>query len=235
MKKNIRQESIPNKVFFTIIKLVIIATILVIGLNVYVIKSNEQKIAADFECPGDTANCTEINQLKSISPECILVLGASVNPDRTPSPMLKDRLDTAIDLYHQGVAPKMLFSGDNGQIVYNEVQTMKDYALERGVKEEDIFLDHAGFSTYESVYRAKYIFKIDSMVAVTQTYHLYRTLHGCEKMGIKAMGAASDQYTYGGQEKREVREVLARDKDFVKWIFKPQPTFLGDAIPITNK
>lgn len=234
MSRKEKQKSSLRRVIFTLIKIAIVVVIIVIGMNVYVIKSTEDGIAAAYEDPDDYATQEEVEKLCSIEPDCIMVLGASVNADGTPSPMLRDRLDTAIDLYHKGVAPKLLLSGDNGQVVYNEVQAMKNYAVDAGVDESDIFLDHAGFSTYESVYRAKYIFEVDSMIVVTQTYHLYRTLYGCERIGIKAMGAASDQYTYAGQEKREVREVLARDKDVVKWIFKPQPTFLGDTIPITG-
>ena len=216
-----------------LIKTAAAAAVIVIGLNFYVIKSTQPQINAAYDTPEDTATREEVEDLSSISPECILVLGASVTSDGVPSPILQDRLDTAIDLYNKGVAPKLLLSGDNGQMVYNEVKAMQNYALEAGVDENDIYLDHAGFSTYESIYRAKYIFKVDSMIVVTQTYHLYRSLYGCRRMGITAMGAAADQYTYAGQEKREIREVLARDKDFVKWIFKPQPTFLGDAVPIS--
>ena len=163
-----------------------------------------------------------------------MVLGASVHADGTPSLMLKDRLDVGIELYKKGVAPKLLLSGDNGQVAYNEVEGMKKYAEEAGVKSEDIFLDHAGFSTYESVYRAKYIFEVESMIVVTQRYHLYRALYGCERMGIDSLGAAADQAVYRGQNYREFREVLARDKDLAKWIVKPDPTFLGDTIPISG-
>ncbi len=223
----------PVRMLSALIKIAAVAAVIVIGLNFYVIKSTEPQINANYEMPEDTATQEEVEKLSSISPECILVLGASVTSDGVPSPILQDRLDTAIDLYNKGVAPKLLLSGDNGQMVYNEVKAMQNYALEAGVDEDDIYLDHAGFSTYESIYRAKYIFKVDSMIVVTQTYHLYRSLYGCERMGITAMGAAADQYTYAGQEKREIREILARDKDFVKWIFKPQPTFLGDAVPIS--
>lgn len=234
MSKREKHGNILTRIFFTLIKIAIIMIILVIGLNVYVVKSTESSIGAVYEGPDDTVSEEEAAELSEIKPQCIMVLGASVNSDGTPSPMLRDRLDTAIDLYHKGVAPKLLLSGDNGQIVYNEVQAMKNYAVQNGVDEKDIFMDHAGFSTYESVYRAKYIFEVDSMIVATQTYHLYRALYGCERMGITAMGAASDQYTYSGQEFREVREVLARDKDVVKWIFKPQPTFLGEAVPISG-
>ena len=216
------------------IKVIIIVLILAVGLNVYTIKTTEDRIAAVYTQAGDTASDEELERLKSIDADCIMVLGASVNSDGTPSPMLKDRLDTTIDLYRSGAAPKLLLSGDNGQVVYNEVQGMKNYATEAGVPEEDIFLDHAGFSTYESVYRAKYIFKVESLIVVTQTYHLYRALYGYERMGMTALGAASDQDTYSGQEMREIREVMARDKDLIKWVFKPEPTFLGEAIPISG-
>lgn len=233
MKKKDKKRSMPVRMISALIKIAAVAAVIVIGLNFYVIKSTQPQINAAYDTPEDTAAREEVEDLSSISPECILVLGASVTSDGVPSPILQDRLDTAIDLYNKGVAPKLLLSGDNGQMVYNEVKAMQNYALEAGVDENDIYLDHAGFSTYESIYRAKYIFKVDSMIVVTQTYHLYRSLYGCRRMGITAMGAAADQYTYAGQEKREIREVLARDKDFVKWIFKPQPTFLGDAVPIS--
>ena len=234
MSRKNRQRSIPVRMFYTLIKVIIIVLILAVGLNVYTIKTTEDRIAAVYTQAGDTASDEELERLKSIDADCIMVLGASVNSDGTPSPMLKDRLDTAIDLYRSGAAPKLLLSGDNGQVVYNEVQGMKNYATEAGVPEEDIFLDHAGFSTYESVYRAKYIFKVESLIVVTQTYHLYRALYGCERMGMIALGAASDQDTYSGQEMREIREVMARDKDLIKWVFKPEPTFLGEAIPISG-
>ena len=222
------------RTFFALVKLCLIAAIAVICINLFVIKSTEDMIAASVSSEEEAVGRDEIEKLRSIDPECIMVLGASVRPDGTPSRMLQDRLDLAIELYHEGVAPRLLFTGDNGQVNYNEVNVMKEYAEAAGVPKEAIFLDHAGFSTYESVYRAKYIFRVDSMIVVTQEYHLYRALYGCEKMGIEALGAASDQKTYYGQEKREIREILARDKDCVKWIFKPEPTYLGDAVPING-
>lgn len=218
--------------------------IVVIGINVYVMKAAENDIAATYtgadeiadsqEAAIEAIGADEVERLKSIEPECILVLGASVKADGTPSAMLRDRLETAIVLYRSGVASKLLLSGDNGQTIYNEVESMRRYAVNAGVPEEDIFLDYAGFSTYESVYRAQYVFQVKSMIVVTQKYHLYRTLYGCKKMGIDALGVSADQDTYSGQELREVREILARDKDCVKWIFKPEPTFLGEAIPISG-
>ena len=174
MKKKDKKWSMPVRMLSALIKIAAAAAVIVIGLNFYVIKSTQPQINANYEIPGDTATREEVEDLSSISPECILVLGASVTSDGVPSPILQDRLDTAIDLYNKGVAPKLLLSGDNGQMVYNEVKAMQNYALEAGVDENDIYLDHAGFSTYESIYRAKYIFKVDSMIVVTQTYHLYR-------------------------------------------------------------
>lgn len=215
-----------------LLKAAVFAIVLVVGINLFVIKSTEDNIAASLESETDRVSETEIERLKSIEPDCIMVLGAAVNRDGSPSKMLKNRLDLSIELYKKGVAPKLLFSGDNGQVVYNEVNAMKNYAVEAGVPKEDIFLDHAGFSTYESVYRANEIFRVESMVVVTQSYHLHRALYGCKRLNIRALGAASDQKIYKGQNMRELREVMARDKDFVKWIFKPQPTFMGDEISI---
>lgn len=165
--------------------------------------------------------------------DCILVLGAGVR-NGAPSPMLQDRIDCGIGLYKQGVAPKIIMSGDHGRKDYDEVNVMKDCAIESGISSEDVFMDHAGFSTYESMYRAKEIFKVEKMVIVTQKYHLFRALYIADKLGIEAVGVACDIRSYRGAEYREIREVLARTKDFFGCIFKPEPTYLGEAIPITG-
>ncbi len=166
--------------------------------------------------------------------DCILVLGCGVREDGTPSHMLEDRLRQGVALYHAGAAPKLLMSGDHGRIDYNEVATMKAYALENGVAAEDVFLDHAGFSTYESIYRAKEIFGVDKVLIVSQEYHLYRALYLAESFDIEAYGVPADYRLYRGQGARELREILARVKDSVTAVFKPKPTFLGDAIPISG-
>ncbi len=212
----------------------IFIVIVAIAINLFMIKTTEDQIVSSYDGTSGSVSNEALVEISRIDPECIMVLGASVNPDGTPSPMLQDRLETGIELYNRGVAPKLLLTGDNGQIEYNEVEAMKNYAVNAGVPEEDIFLDHAGFSTYDSVYRASYVFGVESMVAVTQEYHLYRTLHGCKKMGIEALGIGADQEVYAGQEYREIREVLARVKDFVMWLIKPEATFLGEAIPISG-
>lgn len=212
----------------------IFIVIVAIAINLFMIKTTEDQIVSSYDGTSGSVSNETLVEISRTEPECIMVLGASVHPDGTPSPMLEDRLEAGIELYNRGVAPKLLLTGDNGQIEYNEVEAMKNYAVNAGVPEEDIFLDHAGFSTYDSVYRASYVFGVESMVAVTQEYHLYRTLHGCKKMGIEAVGIGADQEVYAGQEYREIREVLARVKDFVMWLIKPEATFLGEAIPISG-
>ena len=166
--------------------------------------------------------------------DCILVLGCQVHPDGTPSHMLEDRLRRGVALHKRDAAPKLLMSGDHGKEGYNEVGTMKQYAMDENIPSEQIFMDHAGFSTYESVYRAKDIFGADKIIIVSQKYHLYRALHIADALGIEAHGVAADYRSYYGQWGREIREILARVKDFGTGIFKPEPTFLGDAIPISG-
>ena len=166
--------------------------------------------------------------------DCILVLGAGVRNDGTPSHMLEDRLKTAIELYRAGVAPKLLMSGDHGQKEYDEVNVMRQYALDAGVPSEDIFMDHAGFSTYDSMYRARDVFLAKRILVVTQTYHLPRALYIAKAFGIEAEGVGADLRQYAGQAGRDLREVAARVKDFGYALFKPQPVCLGEEIPVSG-
>lgn len=205
-----------------------------LGLNAWIAYSTDGQIAAELTSGSDELSVQETERLRSLDADCIMVLGAAVYSDGTPSPMLRDRLDAGIALYKAKAAPKILLSGDDGQEEYNEVDAMLRYVEKAGIPKEDVFLDHAGFSTYESVYRANYIFGVEKMIVVTQTYHLFRALYGCRRMGVEALGVGADQEQYVGSMTRELREVLARDKDWAKWIFKPDPTFLGDRIPITG-
>lgn len=164
--------------------------------------------------------------------DCILILGAGVW-NRSPSPMLRERLDLGASLYEAGAANKILVTGDHGSDDYNEVQAMEDYlAEEKGVPRRDIVKDHAGFSTYESMYRAKEIFCVKSAVIVTQKYHLFRAAFIASRLGIKAYGADAQKTSFSGRENREIRECLARIKDFVSCIVKPKPKYLGEPIPI---
>ena len=165
--------------------------------------------------------------------DCAVILGAGVR-NGEPTPMLKDRLLTGIDLYKSGAVKKLIMSGDHGSKDYDEVNIMKSFAVDNGVPDEDIFMDHAGFSTYETVYRAKEIFEADNIIIVSQKYHLYRALYIAEKLDVKAVGVSADRRTYSGQKMRDLREILARDKDFFNCIIKPEPTYLGEKIPVSG-
>ena len=166
--------------------------------------------------------------------DCIIVLGCQVKDDGSLSHMLRDRLVRALELYNAGAAPKLLMSGDHGRKDYNEVGAMKSYAIENGVPKENVFMDHAGFSTYETVQRAKQVFEAKKVIIVTQEYHLYRALYIAKKLGVDAYGVSCDLNNYAGQTVRDIREVLARNKDFLKCIIKPEPKYLGDVIPISG-
>lgn len=178
---------------------------------------------------------TTKNQIDKVmdNADCILVLGAGVRNNK-PTPMLNDRLEEAISLYKEGKAPKIIMSGDHGRDYYDEVNVMKDFAMNKGVPSQDIFMDHAGFSTYESVYRAKEIFKAQKVIIVTQDYHLYRALFIANALDIEAVGASANLRNYPGQSARDLREIAARCKDFISCIFKPKPTYLGDPIPVNG-
>lgn len=168
--------------------------------------------------------------------DCIIVLGCKVQSDGTPSHMLNDRLEVGVDVYYglaeQGNGTKLLMSGDHGTKEYNEVYAMKQFAISEGVESSEIFMDHAGFSTYESIYRAKEIFGAEKVIIVTQEYHLYRALHIADALGVEAYGVSADLRTYAGQLKFSAREILARNKDFLTAIIKPEPTYLGDLISL---
>lgn len=168
--------------------------------------------------------------------DAIIVLGAGVREDGTPSDILTDRLSTSLDILNMGVEGKLLLSGDHGREGYNEVGTMKDYILKNSnIKEKDIFLDHAGFSTYDSIYRARDIFKVESALIVTNEYHLPRALYLAEKLGIDAYGYTSDKREYYYMDAYKKRERIAQLKDFLFVnVLKPEPKFLGDSIPVTT-
>ena len=196
------------------------------GLAVFGLSSFVKNRTAD-----KIVNKTEAVKLDA---DCILVLGCGVREDGTPSLMLRDRLETGVALYEAGAAPKLLMSGDHGRKDYDEVNLMKDYAMEKGIPSEDIFMDHAGFSTYDSMVRARDIFCAKTVVIVSQEYHLYRALYLAEKLGLEAYGVPALDVNYRGQAYREFREMLARSKDFCTAVIQPQPKFLGEKIPISG-
>lgn len=200
----------------------LLGTITLIGINCHVKSVADSRIITAEQCM----------QLEDI--DCIIVLGCQVKEDGTLSHMLRDRLSRGVELYQMGAAPKLLMSGDHGRKAYNEVGAMKQYAIDNGVPSEDVFMDHAGFSTYETVYRAKEVFQARRVIIVTQQYHLYRALYIADSLGLEAYGVSADHRTYAGQTMRDIREVLARVKDFAMCIFEPKPTYLGEEIPITG-
>jgi len=201
-----------------LVLLSILALVSILIINAYVTSSVKDKIITADEAP-------------SLDVDCILILGAGVWGSR-PSYMLEDRLLQGIELYDNDASDRLLMSGDHSRKDYDEVNVMKQFAINRGINSEHIFMDHAGFSTYESLYRARDVFLADRIIIVTQKYHLYRALYIAEKLGIEAYGVASDKRQYVGQEIRDLREILARVKDFFTVIIKPEPTYLGEAIPI---
>lgn len=200
----------------------LLGTITLIGINCHVKSVADSRIITAEQCM----------QLEDI--DCIIVLGCQVKEDGTLSHMLRDRLSRGVELYQMGAAPKLLMSGDHGRKAYNEVGAMKQYAIDNGVPSEDVFMDHAGFSTYETVYRAKEVFQARRVIIVTQQYHLYRALYIADSLGLEAYGVSADHRTYAGQTMRDIREVFARVKDFAMCIFEPKPTYLGEEIPITG-
>ena len=210
-----------KKIIKYIVIILIILVIMIISINVYVKKTTQKQIIKKEDS----------SKLKDI--DCIIILGAGIWGDK-PSPMLEDRLLEGISLYKDKVAPKIIMSGDHSKKDYDEVNLMKNYAIEKGVPSEDIFMDHAGFSSYESIYRAKEIFEAKKIIIVTQSYHLYRALYIANSLGIEAYGVSADLRTYTNQLSREIREIVARDKDFIKCIYKPKPTYLGDTIPVSG-
>ena len=191
-------------------------------------------IISGYVCLSTRGDILEARELSGEEFDCVLVLGAGVWSGDRPSHMLADRLDTAIDAYQSGAAPKLLMSGDHGRSEYDEVNVMKDYAMEAGIPSEDVFMDHAGFSTYESMYRARDVFKARRVLIVTQGYHLYRALYVAKALGLEAKGIAADLRNYRGQSYYDLREILARNKDFMMCLFKPLPTYLGETIPVSG-
>ena len=183
---------------------------------------------------GTSGSIVSAEKLDVPDADCILVLGAGVREDGTPSQMLTDRLLVGIALYEQAAAPKLLMSGDHGSADYDEVNTMKRFAVGAGVAADDIFMDHAGFSTYESMIRARNVFGVRRVIIVTQEYHLYRALWLAKQLGLEAVGVPADLRTYLGQSARDAREIAARVKDFFAGYIQPAPTYPGEYIGITG-
>lgn len=221
MKKK-KAGKIVKRIILLLLILGVLGACAVFGIDAWVVHSTAPRVLT----PEEAAELEDV--------DCILVLGCLVKGEGRPSDMLTDRLRRGVELYKAGAAPKLLMSGDHGRTNYDEVNTMKQYAMDEGIPSQDVFMDHAGFSTYESMYRARDIFQAKKILIVTQEYHLYRALYVANALGLDAYGVSADYRNYSGQTMRDIREILARNKDFLTSVFQPLPTYLGDAIPISG-
>ena len=206
-----------KRIIIALITLILIGVIIFIGLDVFVKYSAKNNIDVTIDKDMDA----------------ILVLGCAVWGDK-PSPMLQDRLNKAIELYNDGYAKKIIMSGDKTGDDHSEVNTMKKYAIEHGVDSNHIYLDYYGVSTYDSIYRAKHIFKVNNVIVVTQPYHLYRAVYIGLSKDMNIYGISSLGNDYSGQFIRDVREFLARPKDFIKCIINPKAEQYEDSIEINE-
>lgn len=208
------------KKFYIVLSFIILIVATIITVNVYIEKSIKNRIYSSPQeiPPAYTA----------------LVLGAHVSKEGTPSSFLKDRLDMALELYKRGKIKRFLLSGDHGTKIYDEVNNMRYYLLEKGVDTRDIFLDHAGFDTYNSIVRAKEIFEVKEMIIVTQEFHLARALYIAQHKGLQAYGIMADKENYGSLKYLQFRERIARLKAFWEVLINKSPHFLGEKIPITG-
>lgn len=221
MKVKERNRIKPAKVCISLVMVLILGIGVIFVINEYVKSSVKNRIISAEEA-------------SKLDADCILILGAGVWAGGRPSYMLEDRLIQGIDLYKDGASQRLLMSGDHSKKDYDEVNVMKQFAIDKDVPSESVFMDHAGFSTYESIYRARDIFQANKVIIVTQKYHIYRALYIADQLGVEAYGVNADPRSYNGQVYREFREILARVKDFFYVIFQPEPTFLGETIPITG-
>ena len=221
--KTKEKRTMPKWILWTcaaVLLLGVLGGVALLAVDAWVVGSTKRQILTEAEA----AALTDV--------DCIIVLGCKVWEDGTPSHMLEDRLRRGVALYKLGAAPKLLMSGDHGTAEYDEVDAMKTYAVDAGVPSENVFMDHAGFSTYETIYRARDIFCAKKVIIVTQEYHLHRALYIARELGLEAYGVGADYRSYYGQFARDVREILARVKDVATCIFLPEPTYLGETIPV---
>ncbi len=198
----------------------IVVILLIFLININIVLNSKKHIYSD------------INKVPEM--QTGLVLGAYVYPNGVMSDMLKDRATTTLELYNAGKIKKILISGDHGTKIYDEVNVLKKYFLENNVRSEDIFLDHAGFDTYDSLYRAKEIFQVDSLIIITQNFHLPRAVYIGNKLDIKTIGFIADKHQYIAVELNYLREYIARIKAWINITLRSSPKYLGEVIPITG-
>ena len=209
-----------KKILIALLVVVLLVGLCVLGINLYVKSSVSDRIVT-------------VEKAKDLNADCIIVLGAGLRPDGKPTWMLEDRIKVGDELYKNHAAPKIIMSGDHGRESYDEVNAMKKYAKSEGVPSKDIFMDHAGFETYDTMYRARDVFGAKKVIIVTQKYHLYRAMYAAKKLGLDAYGVSATKRKYDNKQWiRDMREWLARVKIFGKCITKPKPKYLGKKIDL---
>jgi len=207
-----------KKLIFSAAFLFLIAASLMTLVNFYVLNASKDLIH---------------KQVKDVPAKSVaLVLGAKVYTSGKLSDILADRALTAKDLYDAGKVRKILVSGDNGSKKYDEVTAVKEFLIGKGVPSADIHLDYAGFDTYDSMYRARDVFKVDSMVIVTQEFHLPRAIYIAKSLGLDAVGLTADKHVYVASLYNDVREFFARMKAFIDVSLHAKPRFLGEPVPV---
>lgn len=213
-------KSIWKRKIIIILLFGIFALFLTFFANLYITKTSADYISNELDEIPET--------------QVALILGSRVYSSGVMSDVLIDRTIKGLELYERGKVSKILVSGDHGRAEYDEVNVVKDYLLENGVSEEDLFLDHAGFDTYDSIYRAKEIFEIESLIIVTQEFHLPRAVYIGNSLGIETYGYIADRQPYIAARWNSLRESLARVKALLNVTFHSEPKYLGEHIPITG-
>lgn len=208
-------------------KLLVFAAICLAATVIAVLVMNRIVIAAGEK------NISTAESISDKQADAVMVFGARVT-NGILSDTLKNRVDKAIELYKAGVVGKILMTGDHGRENYDEVNAMKQYAVDKGVPADDVFCDHAGFNSYESLYRARDVFMCKSVILVTQEFHIYRTLYLAERLGLEAYGVIAPDAANANGLYNEMRETLARVKAVFNGMLLPEPTYLGEAIPISG-
>ena len=212
-KLNFWQKGI---IFLDVMAITLLIAVILINLNVASISQ--------------TYIFTDLKKLPNS--QTVLVLGASVYRNQILSDMLRDRADTAIELYQADKVKNFLVSGDNRQKNYNETAAMQKYLLEQGIPPDKIFLDYAGFDTYDSLYRARDVFQAQSVVVATQNFHLPRAVYIGRQLGMEVYGFSADKHTYRNVWLNITREKLANVKAWLDLNINAMPQFLGQVAPI---
>jgi len=220
-----------KKFMFIFVIVLVVGVLTTVIVNSYVKNNSAEKVFSHEILDSEDAELVTEKQVYDV----VIILGARVHSEDVVSSVLGDRLKTGYEVYAKGLAKKIIVSGDHGTEEYDEVLAMKKYLMNQGVPREDIFMDHAGFDTYDSMYRAKNVFCVESAIVVTQEYHLSRALYIGNAIGIESVGVSSDLQEYEHMDNYLVREFFARNKAFFDTaIVQRSSKFLGETIPVQS-